>query len=363
MPQLGMRKTLRGRAYEDYVSMHKHLRHTSGDKVIEHQFHHNKASPASATGVEMENAGTTAHVSTYIGKVGLTIVVAASADAAGMREKLITLVYKNTSLVTVTAAATLGANSTTETAFTPAIADFYYPISATTNATIGAGQTIKIGITGLAAPYVTFTEGQATATDANMIGVGTVYGWEDGNQADTGYIADLVYYDLLGYPHEAIWTFPADSSAATKFYDKTSGLSVKDFYRIKEFECDHVALDELRVGNLAKDAWYGTIDIGNYEMVSPHYFVPAEAVAKFYIGDIKIRNSTATRVATIDIFCQPKGCLVQERVRRMFAQTNGEVLLNLCFQLEPLSEISVKLSDDTNACNCDIDMQCIEVSA
>jgi hypothetical protein len=375
MVQSGFTKRIEGRLYEDYISMKKFLGKVTNTRLIEHIYHYNKTSPSSATGVEYANFGTTAKAISDMGKAGITLMCSiTNGDDATYTGKIVTAQYLDNLGVAHTATCTLTATMhTTAVAFligAAPVTDFYCwnkrdytPITClTVNVAVVAGDTLIAHTTGdEAAIWGTISAAATNATDAQLIGVGQIYGAEDGNQADTGYIAELEYYTPWGELKEATWTFPADSSVVTNFVDSTTGYTVGDYYRTYEFEMDHVALDECSVVNAANNAWYSRIDIGNYEELRPHIFVPASSEAKIFMGDINMTNGTASYAATFEVYFQSKGCLVQEKLTWKVGLGNiSEV--PICMELEPLSDVQIKLADDAaHPCVTDVTIRWIEL--
>jgi len=337
---MGLLGKFLGRAFENYESVHKFLRHTKGDKVAEYFAQHKQLSTNTLVEVR-ENAGETV---VDIGKTELAITLTCTADDAYYTGALITLVYKNSDGLQKTAIATGTATlNATPVAFVPAIADYYCPVSLISNKETQAGETLTI-ISG-GSTYGTIAAESTDALDTALIGVGSIYGSEAANQDDTGYIATTEYLTPWGELKEATWTFPADSSVATAFIG-TDGKVVKDFYRKRTFEMDNAAIDECRICNAAKDAIYAAIEVANYECFDTRFMALGSAYGKSYFGELICSSTIITDVMTVSITYTAKDRNPTTVEHDFFV---NELNIIPPFELEPLSEVTIKIKDQNVA--------------
>ena len=350
MVQTGFTKRIKDRGFEDYVSMKKNLRHyKGGNKLEEVILHHMQTSPTSATPVDFQGNGTLSAVLSDIGKTEIAIELTADADDAATNGLIYTLTYVDSEKTEIIAVATGTATlNATPVAFVPPITDFYAPVSFESDA--GAIDVIVYAqLVGGATNYGIISATTTAATDAQMIGVGQIYGSEVGAaNANAGTILELEYYTPWGSEETGYCTLNANSDLVGQklYHTKSTTIeSVKDFYRIKEFKADTVAVDELQIGNLAVSAIYGGINIANYEMVAAKQFAPAASVGKLYVGDIRIANSVKSYPVIVYVYFQEKDCLVQE-VLKWTLNGGVDIHIPLGFEIEPLSDFNIKIADD-----------------
>ena len=163
----------------------------------------------------------------------------------------------------------------------------------------------------------------------------------------------MKYWTPWGTKKTATITLAANTTTIQRFI-KSDGTYVQDFYRRYEFETT-AALGKYVVagidadkmaGTVALDTNYAVIEEGNYESVHSRQFVPRAADGRKYIGDVHICQQTSKDYpAIIYIYFKTKGC-VDTEVLTWSANAGSDITIDLGFELEPLSEITVKVADD-----------------
>lgn len=232
------------RKFEDYASLKKHInanfiKQWDPDYTYE-IIKHGSTLSTGATALEMlslENGAVS-----FIGKTELEIFGALSDNAGSYDGAVCTLVYKDQDGAQHTATSTVAADNTTEVAFTDttsgiAVTDYYCAVSATITPVIPAGDTYGIGATGaltVAAGGVVFDAAETSATEANMSGVGNLYGFAATDHADSdGSVLHLDYMTPWGEVKKgALCTYAAASDTHVLFYESDATTTVKDFYRV-----------------------------------------------------------------------------------------------------------------------------------
>jgi len=316
------------------------------------------------------------------GGTGVTLVLASDTDDAAYDTKSVAIRYINTSGVKSYCSATYNAaDSRTEVAFTDvatglvAVTDFlcvdpdYGLLAVVSTVAVQAGDNVCIGaagcVAGIADPDICYIKILAAATSptaANTYGIGSVSGDEAANQDDAGYIYYLEYVTKYGKIKHGTWTFPADSSASTRFIsteDTVAGkttLYVNDFYRrrdsylVNSLGVPAVAIDEIRVGDWDAAELYEAIEIGQSKAChSRHYVVREADVAETYLMGITVQYLGATtEYATITLTFVLNGqagtttwthkCIGCEVYTHTFA-----------LQLEELTEVKAMVADDAAA--------------
>lgn len=382
MVQTGFRKTIEGQAWENYESMHKALRHQYGDRVLEHYLHYKQTSPTSATAVEFaEKGGLTISDK---GKTAVTLVLACDTNDNAYDTKTVTIHYKTNAGTAKTAVATYDPdNTTTEVAFSPVCNDFYcWNLDDYTPATVivssvavQAGDNVYIGTTGMVAGaelrYATIAAAATYPVASTLYSVGNIFGAEEANTAgDVGKVITLEYYTPWGSLKEANITLAANTTTIQRFMDTTNvTYPVLDFYRIRDLEttgavgkyvCIAVDADK-QAGTTALDTYYGVIEEGNYESVHSRVFVPAASVSTKYMGDIHCAQTSKDYPVIVELYFQSVGCATQEKL--IWSYTAGtDINLTFPFELEPLSEIMIKIADDgSHPVDCSLTIRWLEV--
>jgi len=367
MVQKGFIKRIADRGYEDFVSMKKYIRHIyDGSKTYECLLHHSQTTPTSATPVEFEETGglTIADAA----KTAKTLVMAASADNNAYDTQTITIHYFTNAGVAKTAVGTFNAaNSTTEVAFSPAVADFYcwdlqnytYQTCIVSSVAAAAGEYFYIGTTGLTAElrYATIAPAGTYALSATMFGVGNCFVLEESNTAgDVGKVVTNKYWTPWGQLRTCTGTLAANTTTIVRMATTNSSTTeyCMDFYRRFELETTglvgkYVAIGidaDKVVGTAAIDIFYGVIEEGNYESIHSRQFVPRAADGKKFLGDIHITQQTSKDYpAIIYIIFQTKGCVAAEQLQ-WSVNAGSDITIDGALELEPLSEVYCKVADD-----------------
>lgn len=226
------------RHYEDLTSLKKYLWAT-GNQDIEERIISANMLTTGATEIEVESTDSVAIA--QIGKAELTLVLSGDADNASTSGKTYTLVYYDSDGDSHTCVGTgtsdLNSNAV---AFVPACSDFYCAYSFTASAT-DANVNVIAKVAG-GATYATVAIAATTATEANLLGVGAVYGRAHTNHADSaGEIQYLCYINPWGEKKFGHCTHGADGTDEIRFFVGTDAgdgtvtattTTVKDFYRI-----------------------------------------------------------------------------------------------------------------------------------
>lgn len=358
MVQLGVRGVVPVREYEDYESLHKNTRKrlAKKDNVDEILFSWLQTSAAAV--VRARNlAGLTAgegagnYSLVGIGKTAETIVLVSDTDDNAYDTQTVTIHYlTNTGVATTDVAIFNAANSTTEVAL---CADFYcfdpaYGVNCiVSSVAVQAGDNVYVGITGCrltaTARRGTIVAGATTPALSSLIGVGSVWGWEDSNVADTDYIATLKYKTPWGEQKTTTWTFPADASVATRFIN-TAGWYLQDFYRCDSLTLDHLSLDECSVGLLDKSLVFVRLDDACWASVFDNYMAFGSAYGYSYLGDIRASLPLVTDVLTVTITYHELGKAFPQTITYNVLGSQNSIY-PVCVQLEPLSEVFLSIND------------------
>jgi len=224
------------RKYEDYESLKKHVhanigRAWDGDYTYE-VIKSGTTTTTGATGLEMLSIENGA-VAFIADTEEIWVFCTAVADDTSADGLIITLVYKDQDGTEHTTYGTFSAaDTTTETAFDPAVADGYCAISCTINGAVTT-QDVTVGVTGMGTPMATISNTALAATEAQLFGIGTVYGKSsvDHAESDAG-IFYLDYYTPWGEVKTgALCTLGADSDEEVRFIEADTTTYVKDFWR------------------------------------------------------------------------------------------------------------------------------------
>lgn len=363
MVQVGFIKRIADRGYEDYVSMHKHVKAIHGGrKTIEVFGHRTQTSPTSATPVEFQETGGV--TLSDAGKTNLTLKLASDTnDNAYDGHSVLGHYITNDGTKKDVTISYSTADTTTEVAF---CADFfcwnlidYTPATVLVSSiAVQAGDNIYIGTSGMVAGaekrYATIAAAATYPLAASLFGVGNCFVKEESNTAgDVGKVIEIVYWTPWGQKRTAYATLAADTTTIVRFAD-VNGYYIGDFYRRYEIETSAVVgkyvvigIDADKVvGTVALDTFYGVIEEGNYESVHTRQFVPGAAYGKKFIGDIHLCQMTSKDYpAILYVYFQTKGCATTE-VLSWSINAGSDININLCYELEPLSEITYKIADD-----------------
>jgi hypothetical protein len=345
MTQTSIRERITQRGYEDYISMKKAVKSRYNETIVEQRCNIKQISTAAAVEVE-DPAGETI---VDIASTETTLKVYSSVADAGLQHAVITAHYKSNDGVSHTATiADAIADMSGGVDFDTPVTDFYCwdkenytPANCfTSSLAVGVGKTLDCKDAG-AVVIGRIAAGAVATTDATLLGVGQLYGFEAANQADTGYIGTCSYWTPWGTKKSGTWTFPEDSSVKTKFLD-ADGYTIGDFFRRDYFELDHVAIDECYLANSDGSAIYGGISIGNFVCDFSRIFVPAATEGETYLGDIQVTFPLLTDQITATIQYHAKGELLPH-IESFDVGNSGKIEVGR--QLEPLSEVIVKIND------------------
>lgn len=371
----GYMHEISGQAFEDYETLHKHLRHINGDKAVERLFRYQQLTTNTAVEVS-EKGGLTI---SDAGKTAITLVAASDTNDNAYDTKTITIHYYTNAGVAKTAVATYDPdNTTTEVAFVPAVTDFYcWNLDDYTAATcivssvaVQAGDNVYIGTTGMVAGaekrYATIVAAATSAAAATMFGVGNLFGAEEANTAgDVGKVITLEYCNPWGKIRTATITLAANTTTIQRFA-LTVG-SVMDFYRVRKMTTTGAAgkyvvagIDADKVvGTVALDTYYAVIEEANYQSVHSRYMCPATTEKVGYLGEIMASFPSVADIITITVIFTPYGKTLSSTITR---DIFGAGKVDLPFKLEPLSEVTLKVNDGNVAhANANVQLKIIEV--
>jgi len=368
MVQTGKVCKIHGRAYEDYQSLHKHLRHAfKGDAVVELVRQYTQLSTAAA--IDVSNKGTTPITITQIAKVETALKVISSGADAALEHAVITAHYKNAAGDKKTGViADASADMSGPTDFDSAVTDFYcwdesYGTSAfNSSLAVGAGLTLGAGAAGSGNAEIIATA--LVGTLLSFIGVGAVYGQEVGvANGAAGFVLTLNYKTPWGQPKTGLETINADADLQGQQFLNTSGFPIGDFYRVDEFESDNLAVDEIEITNYAVNAFYGVIDIGNFESIHTRYMALGAAYGKSYFGELAVTFPTISDVLTVNMVYHTVGHTLPHSVS-FDVYVNQSNFQNIIHprKLEPLSELYVTIKDGNVAhVNANVTLRLMEV--
>jgi hypothetical protein len=232
-------------SYEDLSSLKKAIRSNpityNTSSMITHVKHITQLT--TGTEVEIEGGSPTAAIA-QIGKTEIAVSLGASTNAASHNTVVFTLVYKDQDGVSHTATATGTATlADTQVAFSPAITDFYCATSFTASADF-ADQDVFVETTASTTVWATISATGTTtaATEAQLLGVGAIYGRGSADHEDMDakihYLCYVTPWDEIKFGH---CTHTATSSDEIRFFEATDDgdgtttattTTVKDFYRI-----------------------------------------------------------------------------------------------------------------------------------
>ncbi len=341
-----------GRAYEDYPSLKKYLRHQYGDRVEEYTNYHKQLSTAAL--IEVSNKGTTPITVTYIGKVETNLQVISSGADAALEHAVITAHYLDQDGVAKTATiADASADMSGATDFDVAVTDFYcwdietYGLNAfTSSLAVGGGLTLGAGVTGTG--YAQIIATALVGTKLSYVGVGTIYGQEVGAaNADSGFIITLNYLTPWGKPMVGAETINANGDLQGQFILDSDGFPVQAYYRTRLLSSDNAMVDEFELSNYAVNAFYGVIDIGNYHESTSHFMALGAAYGRSFFGEIEATWTSIADVLTVNVEGSLKGHNHSFTVEfDHFVEPSGNLKP---FELQPLSEVTVKIKDQNVA--------------
>lgn len=333
--------------FSDYLSLKKKLEADYGtNKMKIHETEYYQTGSGSA--VELEEKG--GETISQIGSTELTLVCAMSADDNDYDAAEVTLVYVDNEGTSHTTVATINSvDSTTEVAFSPVISDFYAPISCTIDVACKAGHYCYVGETGLASPVVTINPTKTEAEDADMIGVGSVTISQKTNQVGSNgdVSGSLEYVTPWGEVKTAKFTTDA-SDTSVEVKPTISDISVKDFYRLRDFSFDMAATDELLLSSIGVDTIYGVIKATYDTAIFTRYRCPSgDYTYESWIGKIKGNISTANVVLSVTYI--PYGKVAEVTMNYYLSQTQFDI--DILKRIKPDSDVVFKITGNTALMN------------
>ena len=279
--------------YCDYNSLNRYVHSRVGGHYSEaHAFHTNLTMLTTGTDDELEADDGIAL--SYIGRTEVTLVLSGDGDNASTTGKLYTFVYKDRDGVEHTTVGTGTATlNGTPVAFVPACSDFYCPVSFTASAADANVNVIALVAAG--ATHATISTTTTAATEAQLIGIGAVYGRSHTEHGDADskvhYMEYLTGYGTVKYGH---CTQTTTSVNEIRFFEGTYDIStdlvtattttVKDFYRVRRLwtlttptaNSHEWILTDADCGNVDGSSGdiYGLILEGKYESIMTRYTCP-----------------------------------------------------------------------------------------
>jgi hypothetical protein len=325
------------RNFENYDNMHQSLNIKWRQSAKERKITRTQLTTNTAVEVE-EKAGETI---ADIGKTEVAITLSGSADNASTNGKIYTLVYEDNEGDQHTAVATGTATlNATPVAFVPPIAKYYAPVSFTASA---ADANVNVILLSGATTYGTISTTTVAATDAQLIGIGSVNIAQKthvaGDIDKTGTFTYLTPWREIKYAEYAL--DHTDTSDEVTPTDVTSGLTVKDFYRRYELTLETVAGDEILVVAPGGATVYDVIKVGYAINAFTRYMALHEDNGRSYLGSIRTSFPSVADVVTMTVIYTPKDNTQQTMEYDVF----GHDTLEFAEELEPLSEVIVKIND------------------
>ena len=346
--------------WSDYVSLKKYLEHKYGSNKMRYR-QTDITQTGTAGAVELEDNDSIAIG--QIGKAEIAVSLGAAGDEATHNTVVFTLTYIDADGESHTATATGSAGlATTQVAFVPPITDFYAATSFTASADFDT-QDVYVETTGSTAVWATITAaGTVTAaTEAQLLGVGAIYGRSHTNHNDAdGAILYLEYATPQGtikFGHCTIDT--TDGTTEVRFFEATATTTdilndtltattttVKDYYRTRRHwtnqtptsNCHEHLITDAACSNVDGSGGdvYGVIKEGAYyEIFTRHYVL---ANSETYLANICGNVATNTDI-TLTITYTPFGAPAS--ITRSFIIPDDTVFnLPLLFRCEPLTDIS-----------------------
>ena len=290
----------KARPYENLQSLKKYVKYGANqgyylpNTVKEFNVQHNKLTTG-ATAIEFEALGDVALAIGQIGRTEIAVSLGAPVDQATHNTVIFTLIYNDADGVSHTAVATGTATlATTQVAFVPPITDFYAATSFTASTTFTT-QDVIVETSASTAVWATITATATAATEAQLLGVGAIYGRTSTNHDDGDgvhlYLEYLSGTGLVKHGHCTINT--TDGTTEVRFFEAADDgdgtttatlITVKDFYRIRwchtnktptsntgEFLITDAAC--ANVDGSGGDI-YGIMVEGDYEMTNTRYCTP-----------------------------------------------------------------------------------------
>lgn len=315
-------------AWSDYSSLKAYLERRYGhDKIRMSRTILSQTGTAGAVEWE-EKAGETI---AQIGKAEVTMTLSGDADNASTNGKVYTLVYKTSAGTSKTCAATGTATlNGTPVAFVPACTDFYEPVSFSASA---ADANVNVTLLSGGVTYGTIATTATSALDASLYGIGSVNFKQKTDQVGTdgGIVATLEYVNHLGIVKTcAVALNAVNTTTEVRPIDTTTGLTVKDFFRLRDFSFAKATADEVLLVAVGGAAVYGAIKVAYDHAIFTRYMCPAGRRA--FIAKICGTVSTNTYMQ-LAINFTPYGHTIANTVTLNIPQDTP-------FNVEPLLEMA-----------------------
>jgi len=365
MTQTGINQKYNTRSFEDYISLHKHLRKVNGDRAWERKTQLLVAT--GGAGAVLEVREVSGETIADAGVTGETWILACDNNDAGTYDtETVKLVYVNTSGVEVTTTGTYTVTTaTTEAAFDPVVANAVYPVSAVSSVAVGGGHNVYIGVAGVVAGAdnrrVTILAAATVAIEAGLVGIGSVEIVQKTDQVGTDGAVDgaFEYVTIWGEIKNATYTTSAVATTTAVLPVIAGGTStVKDYWRHRDFTFSMLATDELfiqRLTVLGVAAIRAVIKAGNYALVDSRF----GASTKSYLGNIRASLPTVGELLTVIITYTPYGeTLSQILTYDVF----GSETLEIAERLAVGTDVKVTINDGAVAgANANVIVRYIEV--
>lgn len=375
--------------YEDYASLKKYIGSNMGRKY-DHAILNRFSFTQDGTGSEVEISEKGGLTITDKGKTELTIVGAMSANDDDYDDAIATLVYKDADGDEHTATCIINTtDSTTETAFNDLatglvpVTDYYEPVSLSLSVPVKSGHTFGMGTTGVLT-YGVIREGETSAVDEDMLGVGTVYARYSND--DASYQGEVMYVSYInnlgeieyGYFH----TDKTDATTEVKLYkgilDSTgftnsdwnipniithvtpTTIPVRNFWRLRTLDISVTpgSGHYFVICNSDMSEIYNVVEEGNYESYHSRYTVPTDCES--WVTHIAISQSVITSVVSyVTIYYTPLGETHEHKVILSVAN-------NAISQFDPVIPIKpgteVKFTIIGNLAKVTIDIHILEAT-
>jgi hypothetical protein len=183
------------------------------------------------------------------------------------------------------------------------------------------------------------------ATIAFTAAAATLVAWQEGDVAnDQGHVCTLVYWTTAGAEKTATCTLSNPSTAEVAFVPATA-----DYYRTKKFTWagDHVPGNKyIAYGLTGKGTLHGLIEEGQTsEMHTRHFTGPS--TRRYFLADVRCSFPSASAACTIKINWTDANAVAREFIDNTVIMP--EKTLNLCEELDPLTEVTFQVLKNADA--------------
>lgn len=298
-----------------------------------------------------------------IGNTELTLICAMNEDTVGSTYdgKIVTIYYyTKAGVLTGPCVATIHGTNDTEVAFVPPVADFYcfdpdnLPV---TNATLGEGKYIYIGVTGLAAGDIMCTIGpsQTTALASNCYGVGSVWGVaeEDAANLEDAYM-DMDYINYLFQLKHGKVYFDDTATAVARFQEAdiidgeyvVNGKYVNDFFRRRSLKTSVCPASgkNLQVCDHDNSNQYDVIQPLFYRSIHSYFAVRDEEKVDTYLAYLSTVYQVAAEYCTLTLTLE--GADLGTLSHPLVSKDCEKVEMMTPIKLKKGSEFSLEATDD-----------------